>query len=55
MKEFTEERNDERKNPFCKDGKWYWYDETEQLSEPYDTEEDARVALRSYLDLSLGC
>jgi hypothetical protein len=33
-------------NPFQgEDGKWYWYDETNELSEPYDTEKDARADL----------
>lgn len=54
MKEFKEERDEACKNPYCKDGKWYWYDEAEQLSEPYDTEEEARTALQIYVKSFLG-
>jgi len=36
-------------NPFCKNGKWYWYDETEDLSQPYETKESAESALRIYI------
>lgn len=36
-------------NPFqSTDGKWYWWDETEQISYPYDTKEEATLALNRY-------
>ena len=36
-------------NPFQgKDGKWYYYDETEDVSKAYDTKEEASKALSEY-------
>lgn len=39
-------------NPFLskEDGKWYWFDETELLSEPYDTKEEAEKELEKYVE-----
>lgn len=35
-------------NPFERDGKWYWIDETGDESEPYATCEEANHALLQY-------
>lgn len=38
-----------RKNPYERDGKWYWFDETEGESvEAYDTEVEALIDLTAY-------
>lgn len=41
-------------NPYMENGKWYWYDETESLSDPYETEEEARKALDRYVSTNLN-
>lgn len=35
-------------NPYMRDGKWYWFDETEQESEPYPTRTEAEIDLLAY-------
>lgn len=38
-------------NPYRgEDGRWYFYDETELASDPYETEEEAATALREYVE-----
>ncbi len=49
MKDIKEERDNVKPNPYFKDGKWYWYDETEYLSEPYSTKEEAQKDLDEYV------
>lgn len=35
-------------NPYKIDDKWYWFDETEELSHPYNTKEEAEKDLLEY-------
>ena len=37
-------------NPYEKDGKWWWYDETQLDYGPYDTEEEALLVLKEYCE-----
>jgi hypothetical protein len=36
-------------NPCCRDGKWFWHDESYSESKPYDTEAEARKDLDAYV------
>ena len=40
-----------RPNPYEEDGKWWFYDETEEAHGPYETEEYAKRQLDAYVKL----
>jgi len=42
-------------NPYQRDGKWYWYDESEEEYGPYVTEDEATYIFLQYMEiLELG-
>ena len=43
-----------RDNPYLENGKWFWYDETTEPSQPYDTKEEATKALNKYVSWLSG-
>ena len=41
-------------NPYERDGKWYWYDETDEEQGPFDTYYAALFSLEDYIMNILG-
>lgn len=41
-------------NPYQRDGRWYWHDETYYESEAFDTKEEAERQLDAYVRWANG-
>jgi hypothetical protein len=42
-----------RKNPYFREGKWWFFDETEDVYGPFETEQDAKESLDHYINFYL--
>jgi len=44
-----EQANNDNRNPYFRDGSWFWYDEGYQDSDPYVTRDQAEAALNEHV------